>query len=186
MTCRACRAKDRNTIDLALVSGQGLRSIADQTKISKTSLIRHRNSHLSEAIASATQARNIMRGDGLLSEAVAVLDKAASLLRDAESAGDRRAALGALRECRASIELLSKLRPAKTFSDSLAPSPLQWAEWVEIAAEEFVGRPRLAYEFGDELARAFFGIVGEYLPRLGPGAKEHFLANIEALDERYS
>jgi hypothetical protein len=94
-------------------------------------------------------------------------------------------AIGALRECRASIELLSKLRPTKTFNDSLTPSPLQWGEWVEIAAEEFIGRPRLADEFAHDLATAFFRIVGTYLPRLG-GARERFVAKIEALDEEYS
>jgi hypothetical protein len=96
------------------------------------------------------------------------------------------AALGALRERRASIELLFKLKPDERFDVSLTPSPLQWAQWVEIAATEFIGRRRLADEFAHDLATAFFRIVGNYLQRLGPGARERFLAKVEALDERYS
>jgi hypothetical protein len=76
MTCRTCRSKNRDEIDLDLVSGESLRTIADRSNISKTSLIRHRDAHLSESISNAKQAQEVVRGDGLLSEAVAVLDKA--------------------------------------------------------------------------------------------------------------
>jgi hypothetical protein len=107
------------------------------------------------------------------------------LLQQAESAGDLRGATAAMREARSTIELLSRLKPER-FGDSLTPSPLQWAQFVEAVAQEFVGRPRLAEEFAHDLATAFFRIVGDYVPRLGSGARERFLGKIDALDREYS
>jgi hypothetical protein len=72
--------------------------------------------------------------------ALTLLSSSASA-KDAEAQGDRRNALAALRECRASIELLSKLKPHEQLDESLCPNPLQFGQWVEIAAQEFIGCP---------------------------------------------
>jgi hypothetical protein len=186
MTCSVCRSEVRDEVDIALAQQLPIRDIARQSQLHRASVWRHKQTHFPEAIASATQARTALRGDVLVTEALGVLDKAASILKDAEGAGDRRNALAALRECRASIELLSRLRPDESLDESLRPNPLQFGQWVEIAAQEFIGRPRLGDQLADELARAFFGIVGAYMARLGPAARERFLAKIDALDREYS
>ena len=182
MTCRTCRAEDRDEIDLALLSGQGLRSIADQFDISKTSLIRHRNAHISESMVSSKRAEELTRADVLVATAAGLLDRAVSLLNQAEAAQDVRGATGALKECRATVELLSKLKP-EPYDDSLTPSPLQVAQWTEIAAQEFVGRPRLADEFAHELLDAFFETLKSFVPQLGPGAAQRLAARMNELDE---
>jgi hypothetical protein len=186
MTCRTCRSENRDAVDIALVNGEPLRNIAKQSDLSLASVYRHRESHLPAVVANAKQAQELTRADVLVSVAAGLLDKALGLLEQAEAVDDRRGAVAAMREARSTIELLSKLRPDERFDDSLTPNPLQWAQWVEIAATEFTGRPRLANQFAHDLATAFFGIVGDYVPQLGPGARERFLGKIDALDREYS
>lgn len=159
-----------------------LRTIADRSGVSKTSLIRHRDAHLSEVVVNSQQAQERARGDVLVSVAVGLMDRALSLLGQAEAAQDVRGATAAMRETRSCIELLSKLKPEHQFTDELTPSPLQMAQWTEIAAREFKGRPRLADEFAHDLAHAIMQTVGQYVPRLRPGARERLVAKFEALD----
>jgi hypothetical protein len=133
------------------------------------------------------EATALVLGESNVSEELTVAEDrpAPRLLEDAEAARDRRAAIAALRECRASIELISKLRPPKTFDGELTPSPLQMAEWTEIAAEEFVGCPQLADQFAHELADAFFKLLGKYVPKLQPGAGERLVARVHELDKEH-
>jgi hypothetical protein len=175
----------RPEVDIALVRGDAIRDIAGQTQLSKSSVHRHKESHLSEAVINSKQALERTRGDVLASEAVAVLDKAVHLLERAEAAGDTRGAVAALRECRASIELISRLKPPKTFDDELTPSPLQMAELTEMAAQEFIGYPRLADQFAHELADVFFKLLKEYVPKLRPGAGERLVSRAHELDKEH-
>jgi hypothetical protein len=182
MTCRTCRAKDRDEIDLALVSGQGLRSIADRSSISKTSLIRHRNSHLSEAIASAKQAQ-LTKADVLVATAAGLLDKALGLVECAEAAQDVRGALAAMREARSTIGLLARLKPADDDNDGTVPSPRRWAKFITIVAEEFDWRPKLGEELDHEMMIAVRGVLNDFSPRLRLGAHERLTKKLDALDE---
>jgi hypothetical protein len=77
----------RDVVDHELVNGGAIRDIAGQAQLSKSLVHRHKQTHVPAVVANSKQAREVLRGDGLASEGIAVLDKAASLLKDAEARG---------------------------------------------------------------------------------------------------
>jgi hypothetical protein len=111
-SCTVCRHPARTDIEVALVSGRAVRDIAGQhAGLSKSSLARHKDEHLSESILSMRDERASIRVRSLLQEAEALLMKVAGLLQSAEDSGDLRTAIMGVREARGCVELLSRLRP---------------------------------------------------------------------------
>jgi len=92
-----------------MVAHTPYRSIAHQYGISHTSLIRHHDDHLPAVLAQAKEAAEEARADDLLAQLKGLRGKAIQILARAEREGDLRAALGAIREARATIELLGEL-----------------------------------------------------------------------------
>jgi hypothetical protein len=182
MTCTVCRAPDRDEIDHALVSAVPLRDIAGRVGgPTKSSLARHRD-HVLPAIAATHQAGELLRGDALVSMAAGLLDRATRLLEHAEASGDVRAAVTALKECRSTVELLSKLKPDNDYHDDTMPSPRRWAKFITIVAEEFSWRPQLGEELDREMMMAVRGVLNEFIPRLQLGAHERLIKQLNALD----
>src|SRR5215472_15250580 len=107
-TCRACTSPERAAIDRALATGKPLRNIAKRVSISPAGLLRHK-SHVSEAIVRAGERREEHLGDNLLDEMRRVQRKAWQLLDRAESEGDHRGAIIALREVRECLESLGAM-----------------------------------------------------------------------------
>lgn len=182
MTCRACRSEIRDEIDHSLVSAIPLRSIADRSNVSKTSLIRHRDAHLPAVLADSKRAEELTRADVLASTAAGLLDRALGLLERAEAGGDLRGATGALKECRATVELLAKLKPSESFDDTLIPSPRTWARLIEVAAREFQSRPLQAEQLGRELLQAFVGVLKPWVPLLSAGARQRLVNGIREIE----
>src|SRR5215469_18530364 len=96
-TCLACSHSQREAIDKSLVAGEPLRNIAKRGSISPAGLLRHK-SHVAGVLAKAQERREVKLGDSIFDEMRRVLDKGWELLNKAESEGDTRAALVALRE----------------------------------------------------------------------------------------
>ena len=103
--CLACSSPERLAIDEALVQGEPLRNIAQRVSISPAGLLRHKN-HIAQSIVRATEKREGNLGDDLLNEMRRVQQKAWELLARAESEGDHRGAIVALREVRECLESL--------------------------------------------------------------------------------
>ena len=80
------------------------------------------------------------------------------------------------------MELLSRLKP-EPYDDTLIPSPMTWARMIEMCAHEFAGRPRLADEFETELLGCLVDVLGRYIPRLGPGARDRLISGFRAIDQ---
>ena len=108
-TCRICRHPDRHAIEKALIGGEPLRSIADRWSVSKSALIRHKDSHLPVQLLKATEAAEVSQADKLLDEVRHLQDKAMDILTQAEAAGDLRAALMGVREARSCLELCARI-----------------------------------------------------------------------------
>jgi len=106
---RICTHPQRDEIDRALVSGQALRTIADHYPVSKTSLIRHKQSHIPQTLTESVKVEEIARADSLLEEVCDLQAKALDILEQAEVNGDFHTAVYAIREARGSLELLAKL-----------------------------------------------------------------------------
>jgi len=102
--CLACSSPERAEIDKALVAGEPLRNIAKRVSISPAGLLRHKN-HVAQAIVKASEKREEQLGGSLLD----VQRKAWELLDKAESAGDHRGAIVAMREVRECLESLGDM-----------------------------------------------------------------------------
>ena len=109
MTCTVCRSEANNAVDEALVAGEPLRDIAGRTGLSKSSLDRHKQDHLSGTLVKAAEGREIARGQSLLDRVNGLVDKALGVLKDAEESKDGRLALGAVKEARSCLELVGRV-----------------------------------------------------------------------------
>ena len=108
-TCTICAHPDLGSIDAALVAGKPYRTIAKRFGASPPSVYRHQQDHLPAALAKAKEAGEVAHGDSLLDQLQGLQAKALGILARAESAGDLRSALGAIREVRSTLELIAKV-----------------------------------------------------------------------------
>jgi hypothetical protein len=107
--CSICSHLNREEIDRALIEGKSLSEIVSLfPAITKSALHRHKESHLPQMLAQAKEAREVAQGDTLLSQVRSLQNKALSILKRAEEAGELRTALQGVREARACLELLGK------------------------------------------------------------------------------
>jgi transposase-like protein len=107
--CSVCDHPERQKVDEALVSGAPYRSIAKRFALSESAVYRHKAEHLPARLAKAREAVEVAQADDLLTQVRDLQDRALAILDRAESAGELRTALGAIREARGSLELLAKL-----------------------------------------------------------------------------
>jgi len=144
-TCLACSSPERRAIDNALVAGEPLRNIAKRVSISPAGLLRHKN-HVANTIVRASEKREERLGDSLLDEMRRVQRKAWELLARAESEGDHRGAIVALREVRECLEspgeMLVKANGTMLAGESKTPSRIE-IQFVEpdgrrVSHEEWV------------------------------------------------
>jgi hypothetical protein len=114
-SCTICSRPSRNQIDAAFVSGESFQSLARRFGESRSALVRHTKSHLSDAVAS--RPAPVSRTESLVHQIDELKTKARSILDKAESQGDLRTALAGIQELARLIELLAKLsgelRPAQ-------------------------------------------------------------------------
>lgn len=131
--CTICTHPERAAIDDELASGNvSLRRLALQYGLCDTSLRRHRDRHLSPALAALQAERETADAATLLGRIEGLIARAERLLAAAEKDGRSQAALAAIRELRALLELLGKasgeLRESPQVVVNLQSSP----EWLEL------------------------------------------------------
>lgn len=108
--CVTCAHAEREEIDRALVSGESQRSVAARFGLSKDTVRRHAAAHLSAALIELRAGRLEEDTRSALERAEGLFSRAERLLTAAEVDGKPSAALAAVRELRALVELLAKLR----------------------------------------------------------------------------
>ena len=77
--------------------------------MSTSALVRHHDDHLPAKLVRAKRAAEAVEADALLDQVLDLKDKALGILDTAKAEGNLTAAIGAIREARASVELLGKL-----------------------------------------------------------------------------
>ena len=110
--CSVCNPEQRESIDQDLLSGTPYRSVGKRYGVGTSAVFRHKRDHITQLIAQAVEAREVRgleHGDDLLGQLQSLNGRAMSILDDAETSGDRRGALAAIREVRNIIELNAKL-----------------------------------------------------------------------------
>lgn len=140
--CTICMRTDREGIDTALVGGNAtLRDIARQHGVTKDALSRHR-SHITEALAKATEAGEVAKADDLLARIRELEAQAKGIQAKAEKAGDLKTALAAVREQTRIIELLARLagelesRTHVDVSVTVEHDPAELRHLAELARQE--------------------------------------------------
>lgn len=126
--CTVCTHTQRGTIETRILAGESLRDLSALFRVSEDALARHRDNHIPATMAQAQSAATVAQADSLLEQVKQLQVKALKILKDAEDAGDLRAAVGAIREARGNIELLAKLTnelPAQPTYNILALSAEQ-------------------------------------------------------------
>src|SRR5262245_5819936 len=131
-TCSVCRNPRRDSINEALLTGQSLRNVAERFGTSVTSLHRHRK-EIPKKIVKATEARDIVLGDTLLSQVQGLIGKAVAILERAEASGDDRCALQAVREVLFAIQKIAGHSTITVSQRYVHPTP----ERVEDAFSRF-------------------------------------------------
>jgi hypothetical protein len=102
MTCKICRHASRAEIDKAILEGGSVRDIARRFALTKDSLHRHKQNHLSDQLAK-TQAT---RRQTVVAQVHDVKDRVLRLLDLAEQKGNPGAFLAAARELRGFADLI--------------------------------------------------------------------------------
>jgi hypothetical protein len=133
-TCTICGHERRDEIDQALVSGTGLRKVAERfSGTSVTALHRHKT-HVRANIAMAHEAKEVARADSLLDQVKDLQAKTLAILQKAEKTGDLRTAATAIGQARQNLELLGKLA-GELRPDTQVNVLVASAAWVQVRTQ---------------------------------------------------
>jgi len=130
MVCSICTHPLREEIDKAILTGEPLRRIAKRYGVTESSLRRHRDSHLRDAVKRAQETAEALRAEKLAEFVLFLRNEALSVYREARKAKRLGIALQALAEARESTAVLARLvgemgaRVEVTFTQS--------PEWTEL------------------------------------------------------
>lgn len=121
-SCVCCDHDQRIAIDRAIMAGDSLRDIATMFKTSKDAVHRHKTICLQRGAIPVTPteapveppeyktAVEVAKNEDLRKWSKGILGKAISFMNAAESSGDLRTAVSAVREARGCIELLGRVQ----------------------------------------------------------------------------
>src|SRR5665811_469814 len=132
-TCTICTHAQRQEIDSALLSGDSLRDIARQFRVSKDPLSRHKSSHLGERmvkVAEHNAEADIRTAIDVVRQLRAINDAAIGVLKQAKNAGDGALTLQATDRILKQIELQAKL--IDLISDGTTVNVVISPQWVEL------------------------------------------------------
>jgi hypothetical protein len=133
--CAVCQHDQQDAINAALVAGSpSLGKLAEQYGITKTSLIRHKASHLSPALA-RVQAERLEKG---ATTVITRLERLVRLLEaviypaEKEDSPNLSLALSAMREYRTTMELLAKVTGELDERPTTVVNIAASVEWIEV------------------------------------------------------
>lgn len=133
-TCTVCNHEDREEIDRELIAGVPYRDIAERHGVGRMAVSRHREAHLSEALA-AVVVEDHDRAMSLVDRIENLVDEATAFLTAAKQDGNVSQGLAALREMRAALELVGKATGELKDSPQVAVVNVQQSdEWHRIRA----------------------------------------------------
>lgn len=131
-SCNVCSHERRDDIDKSLVEGVSLSSIWEAYGITEDSLARHRDNHLSATLVQAYEAREIARGEDLLTQMKDLQAITLRTLKAAEEAGEYKTVLSAVREARNNLAYLSQLAAQLERTQAPSDSGESSPQWIEM------------------------------------------------------
>lgn len=127
--CLCCTSPSRDEIDRRLSSGASNVAIAEEFGMSRDSVRRHKDRHLAPAIRSAMTRHESRTGETAVSRLEALYMKAEGILDRAEEMGQNALALSAMKELRATVELLARLTGELDTRPQVTVNLVQSPEW---------------------------------------------------------
>ena len=173
-TCTICVHTGKETINQELVNGTAYRHIAARFDTSTGALQRHKNEHMPVTLAQAKEAEDVAQADDLMTQLVDLQSKAMSILGKAEEAGEMRTALMALKEARATMELVGKVTGELIHKRETDLTPN--VQWTFVIGKGYVDREEWEAEKAwreewrqakGQTPRVVNGTVGELPPAVG-------------------
>jgi hypothetical protein len=139
--CHVCRGPHEHEVNLALLSGEPVRSIGERFSYSKSSLLRHFHKCIPQSVIMARQSKKVSEAEFVAAELCKMVRNAKRIMALAEKAGDARTSLMAIRELRGLYEVLSRpvaqSNPAAQVNILVAPELLALREEILKAIEPF-------------------------------------------------
>ena len=132
--CAACTHPKRDELDSAIVAGQTLRAIGKQYGMSASAVLRHRDHHLSPALAAMAAQREEEAASGLVAQVRQLVRRADELYTAAAKDGRSSAALAALKEMRGSLDLLGRATGELNDRPQVTVNLMQAPEWLAVRA----------------------------------------------------
>jgi hypothetical protein len=108
-TCTICAHPKRKEIETAHLGHQPLSRVAREFRVSRYSVRRHLEAHLSERMAKAAEKKEIAAGSDLLERLLELNKVSRAILADAYKAGERDTALRAIARLESQLELEARL-----------------------------------------------------------------------------
>lgn len=175
--CSVCASDARDTVDRLIIAGQPMSQIAKRIGVSDSAIARHRDAHLSPAIAKV----EAERGSKLLNRVEHLITRTEAILTAAEESGKVSVALSAVREMRELLRLLGNASGELDERPSVTVNLLASPEWLTVrarivgalapypAAREAVA---LALAGADDIRPTEPLLVGSSHASVGPSAED--------------
>ena len=173
-TCTICIHADKEAINQELVNRTAFRHIAARFDTSTGALQRHKNEDMPASLAQAKDAEDVAQADDLMGRLVDLQAKAMAILGKAEEAGDLRTSLMALKEARATMELVGKVTGELIHKRETDLTPN--VQWTFVVGEGYVDNDEWEAEKAwkeerrkakGQTSRVVNGAVGELPPAVG-------------------
>ena len=134
--CLVCTGHDKDAINAKLIAGLSVRAVGEEYGISKSAISHHRTTHLPRDLVKSKQLAEVDAANKLVERIEGLYARAISLIDVAESDKKYAASVSAIREARASLELLAKISgELKTGTHlTLVYSP-QWVELRQVLVQ---------------------------------------------------
>jgi len=134
--CLVCISDDKDAINEKLISGVSVRSLAEEYNISKSAISRHRTTHLPRDLVKSKQLSEIDAADKLVERIEGLYERAVALITIAEQDKKYAPAVSAIKEARASLELLARISGELKSGThlTLVYSP-QWVELRQVLVQ---------------------------------------------------
>jgi hypothetical protein len=130
--CTICTSSNRDAIDEALVAHWPHTRIAAKYDVHRSAVRRHAENHLPLVLARVTETLQDRRGMSLIERVENLYERCERILVAFEQTGRATQSLGALRELRATAELLGRATGELRDSPSTVINVIGSAEWQQI------------------------------------------------------
>jgi hypothetical protein len=127
--CSVCSHPDRAEIDQAILEGLAFRIIAQRFDLHPSAVCRHKK-HIQSDLVKAKEAEIVTQADDLLGKLTGLEAEARRIGGLAETTGDLRLALQAIRELVRIVEIMAKIRGE--IESNTVINVIQLPQWQEV------------------------------------------------------